>query len=159
MRTAKTLIRLGWCPGWSESLLGTHSFCWFCGCGSNKYFQQCYRYFILAKSKKLCSEEFLLKTSLHSTLIVLVQVMMKTDEIKFYEIMKARVCKYQKHTDAMQLYAFHWFLQKRLPALKLGRKVLFSTSFLSFIFSFWNYFIFIDRLTGSQNINVSLRHE
>ena len=30
MWTAKTLIRLGGCPGWSESLLGTHSFCWFC---------------------------------------------------------------------------------------------------------------------------------
>ena len=29
MRTAKTLIRLGGCPGWSESLLGAHSFCWF----------------------------------------------------------------------------------------------------------------------------------
>ena len=28
--TAKTLIRLGGCPGWSESSLGTHSFCWFC---------------------------------------------------------------------------------------------------------------------------------
>ena len=30
MRTAKTLIRLGECPGWSESSLGAHSFCWFC---------------------------------------------------------------------------------------------------------------------------------
>ena len=30
MRTAKTLIRLGRCPGWSESSLGAHSFCWFC---------------------------------------------------------------------------------------------------------------------------------
>ena len=30
MRTAKTLIRLGGCPGWSESLLGAHSFWWFC---------------------------------------------------------------------------------------------------------------------------------
>ena len=29
-RTAKTLIRLGGCPGWSESLLGAHAFCWFC---------------------------------------------------------------------------------------------------------------------------------
>ena len=29
-RTAKTLIRLGRCPGWSESSLGTQSFCWFC---------------------------------------------------------------------------------------------------------------------------------
>ena len=29
-RTVKTLIRLGECPGWSESLLGAHSFCWFC---------------------------------------------------------------------------------------------------------------------------------
>ena len=30
MRTAKTLIRLGGCPGWSESALGAQSFCWFC---------------------------------------------------------------------------------------------------------------------------------
>ena len=29
-RTAKTLIRLGVCPGWSESSLGAHSLCWFC---------------------------------------------------------------------------------------------------------------------------------
>ena len=26
----KTLIRLGGCPGWSESSLGAHLFCWFC---------------------------------------------------------------------------------------------------------------------------------
>ena len=26
----KTLIRLGGCPGWSESLLAAQSFCWFC---------------------------------------------------------------------------------------------------------------------------------
>ena len=30
MQRAKTLIRQGRCPGWSESSLGTHSFCWFC---------------------------------------------------------------------------------------------------------------------------------
>ena len=30
MRTAKSLIRLGGCPGWSESSLGAHSLCWFC---------------------------------------------------------------------------------------------------------------------------------
>ena len=30
MRTVKTLIRLGRWPGWSESSLGAHSFCWFC---------------------------------------------------------------------------------------------------------------------------------
>ena len=30
MRTAKTLIRLGGCPRWSESSLGTQSLCWFC---------------------------------------------------------------------------------------------------------------------------------
>ena len=29
-RTAKTLIRLGGCPGRYESSLGAHSFCWFC---------------------------------------------------------------------------------------------------------------------------------
>ena len=30
MRTAKTLIRLGGCPGLSQFSLGAHSFCWFC---------------------------------------------------------------------------------------------------------------------------------
>ena len=30
MRTAKTLIRVGRCKGWSESSLCAHSFCWFC---------------------------------------------------------------------------------------------------------------------------------
>ena len=30
MRTAKTLIRLGGCPGWSDSSLGAHSLCCFC---------------------------------------------------------------------------------------------------------------------------------
>ena len=30
MRTAKTLIRQGRCPGWSESSLGAHTICWFC---------------------------------------------------------------------------------------------------------------------------------
>ena len=30
MRTAKTLSRLGGCPGLSESSLGANSFCWFC---------------------------------------------------------------------------------------------------------------------------------
>ena len=33
MRTAKTLIRLGGCPGWAESSLGGRrgQFCWFGG--------------------------------------------------------------------------------------------------------------------------------
>ena len=45
-RTAKTLIRLGGCLGWSESWLGARSFCWFCHVaahiykGSIKRFQQ-----------------------------------------------------------------------------------------------------------------------
>ena len=30
MRTAKTLIKLGGRPCWSESSLGAHSLCWFC---------------------------------------------------------------------------------------------------------------------------------
>ena len=30
MRTTKTLLRLGGCPGWSESSLGTQSLHWFC---------------------------------------------------------------------------------------------------------------------------------
>ena len=30
MRTAKTLIRLGRCPGWSKPSLGAESLCWFC---------------------------------------------------------------------------------------------------------------------------------
>ena len=30
MRTAKTLIRMSGCPGWSESSLDAQSLCWFC---------------------------------------------------------------------------------------------------------------------------------
>ena len=30
MRAAKTLVRLGGCPGWSESSLDAQPFCWFC---------------------------------------------------------------------------------------------------------------------------------
>ena len=30
MWTGKTLVRLGGCPGWSESSLGAHSLYWFC---------------------------------------------------------------------------------------------------------------------------------
>ena len=30
LRIQWRLIRLGGCPGWSESSLGTQSFCWFC---------------------------------------------------------------------------------------------------------------------------------
>ena len=38
MRTAKTLIRLGGCPVWSESSLGAHSFAWFCHVTAHMYF-------------------------------------------------------------------------------------------------------------------------
>ena len=31
------LIRLGRCPGWSESLLEAHSFCWFCHVAAQLY--------------------------------------------------------------------------------------------------------------------------
>ena len=34
-RTAKTLIRLSGCPGWFESSLVAHSFCWFCHVAAN----------------------------------------------------------------------------------------------------------------------------
>ena len=40
MRTAKTLNRLGGCPGWSESLLGAHSFYWFCHVAAQMYTRQ-----------------------------------------------------------------------------------------------------------------------
>ena len=40
-RTAKTLIRLGGCPGWSESSLGAESFCWFCHEAAQLKFLQC----------------------------------------------------------------------------------------------------------------------
>ena len=36
-RTAKTLIRLWVCPGWSKSSLGTQSFCWFCHAVAHMY--------------------------------------------------------------------------------------------------------------------------
>ena len=47
-RTAKTLIRLGACPGWSESSVGVQSFCWFCHevahISLNLSFLNCLRY-------------------------------------------------------------------------------------------------------------------
>ena len=40
VRTAKTLIRLGGCPCWSESSLGAHSFCWFCHVVAHLHFKK-----------------------------------------------------------------------------------------------------------------------
>ena len=37
MRTAKPLIRLVGCPGWSESSLGARSLCWFCHVAAQLY--------------------------------------------------------------------------------------------------------------------------
>ena len=37
-RRAKTLIRLGGCPGWSEFSLGAHTFCWFCQVEAHMFF-------------------------------------------------------------------------------------------------------------------------
>ena len=41
MRTAKTLIREGGCPGWSESSLGAQSLCWVCHVVVNFKIQLC----------------------------------------------------------------------------------------------------------------------
>ena len=47
MRSAMTLIRLGGCPGWSESLLGAQVICWFChvadhsGISLNRQVREC----------------------------------------------------------------------------------------------------------------------
>ena len=43
-RTAKTLIRLGGCPGWSESSLGAQSFCWFCHEAAHITYEYCSSY-------------------------------------------------------------------------------------------------------------------
>ena len=44
-RRVKTLIRLGGCPGWSESSLGTHSFCWFCHVAAHIYLARLFKIF------------------------------------------------------------------------------------------------------------------
>ena len=44
MRTAETLIRLGGCPGWFESSLGAHSFCWFCHVAAQITFYKTMKY-------------------------------------------------------------------------------------------------------------------
>ena len=38
----RRLIRLGGCPGWSESSLGAHSFCWFCHVVAQILLQLCW---------------------------------------------------------------------------------------------------------------------
>ena len=64
--TVTTQIRLGGCPGWSESLLGTLSFCWFChamayllivseGVSDLMYFYYFVRNFIQCVEAKFCS--------------------------------------------------------------------------------------------------------
>ena len=40
MQTAKTLIRLCRCPGWSETSLGAHSLCSFCHVAAQLYFSE-----------------------------------------------------------------------------------------------------------------------
>ena len=44
MWTAKTLIRLGECPGWSESSLGAYSNFWFCHVAAHMCSQWCFRH-------------------------------------------------------------------------------------------------------------------
>ena len=41
MQTAKTLIRLGGCPGWSESSLEEQPFCWFCHVAAHLFYIKC----------------------------------------------------------------------------------------------------------------------
>ena len=41
MRTAKSLIRLSGCPGWSESSLGAQSLCWFCHVAAHRFYCMC----------------------------------------------------------------------------------------------------------------------
>ena len=38
MQTVNPLIRLGRCPGWSESSLGAQSLCWFCHVAAHIFF-------------------------------------------------------------------------------------------------------------------------
>ena len=49
MRTAKTLVRLGGCSGWSESSLGAQSLCWFCHVAALIFFM----YFIAGRGPSL----------------------------------------------------------------------------------------------------------
>ena len=41
LSTRRRLIRLGGCPGWSESSLGAHSLCWFCHVAAQILFISC----------------------------------------------------------------------------------------------------------------------
>ena len=61
MRTAKTPIRLGGCPGLSESSLGAQSLCWFCHVAAHMYLMLnlC---FTLAQCNCIITENKLSKT-------------------------------------------------------------------------------------------------
>ena len=53
------LIKLGRCPGWSESSLGAHSFCWFCHLVAHMCFFVCKLYHKKTLSKmSLCSDDY-----------------------------------------------------------------------------------------------------
>ena len=75
MPTAKTLIRLGGCPGWSESSLGAHSFCWFCHVAA----QFCLLPIVLGNARKFAFElkEIQATPSLSTSCISILPLMSK----------------------------------------------------------------------------------
>ena len=62
MRIAKTLIRQGGCPGWSESSLGAHSFCWFCRVAAHFVVYHIYSVYQSSKAAQQDCNNFGLKT-------------------------------------------------------------------------------------------------
>ena len=72
MRTTKTLIRLGGCPGWSESSLGTQPFCWFFFCHVAAHFLRRFCFLIQVLFAEWCkTNDFRWQTSELTNLILL----------------------------------------------------------------------------------------
>ena len=80
MRRAKTLIRLGGCPDWSESSLVAHSFCWFCHVAAHFFF-----FFFFLPRSSVCL------------------AVLKSCPLLTWKTFKIFSCKYQATLDDMRI--------------------------------------------------------
>ena len=80
LSTAKTLIRLDGCPGWSESSLGAHLFCWFC----HVVAQIPVRLREAVSAYSFCSSWSSDKTSQHESVICKCRPLRASDGVNFY---------------------------------------------------------------------------
>ena len=105
MRTAKILIRLGGCPGWSESLLGAHSCCWFCHVAAQMTIIRMFFSYFVARSHAL----FCTKPKHKNNKPLKCRIIKHRPQLDFHlkhlvikPVYVVHVCKQQRHRSAWE---------------------------------------------------------